>query len=135
MQYFLWEIMLPATLSLLVVIVPVLLVYLGKKLGDSIDANTKAKLNEFVNTVVLEGVYYADQLAKQRQKEGLKPTGNEKLDTAVRYVVDQFKNNGLNKITEDVVVNKIESYLGLQSQEELVIGGNLNDEDNDDVYS
>ena len=74
--------------------VGVLVIVLGrgliKKYCDKLDIETKTRLDDMVTNITQQGVAFAEQWAKNRNKqlpESIKTQGDEKMHKAMEYVI------------------------------------------------
>lgn len=132
------------TASCVLTILAVLAVYytrvLVKKFGNKLDAETQSKIQDIISSSVAQSCSYAEQWAKNIQKElgnNQKVSGYDKLLKALEYAVNDLKNHGLTNLNEQELKEKIESFLGIATLNinsmpsvEQIVGG----EDNENSY-
>ena len=91
---------------------------LVKKYGTKLGVETQNKLSELIGTSVAQGVAFAEQWAKARQKElgdNLKVSSQDKLAKAIEFVLVDLKRSGIIDVAEKVIRDKIEACLGFNT--------------------
>jgi len=87
-----------------------------KKYGAKLDLETQIQAESLLNELVQQGVTYAEQLAKNvAVQRGETLDGSAKMSKAMEYVAAELIRNGLPHLTEQVLSDKIESVLGLNT--------------------
>jgi hypothetical protein len=83
------------------------------KYEDKLSTDSQKILYDFINAIILSGVQYAEQWAKNRLKEsGEKPPSNDKLHKALEFIVQQLQSHGIINLTEQEIIRRVESTLG-----------------------
>ncbi len=109
-----WQI-LPILIAIAVPSLLVLTKWLSSKIGKKLDTEQQAKIQELLTGVVLQGVAYAEQMAKQKQKENQQLTGESKLYIATQYVVEELRKNNFADLTAVEIQKRIEAILGMEA--------------------
>ncbi len=110
----LWQLV-PILIIIAIPSLGVLVHWIVKKFGAKLDNDTKAKFQEILYNIVMQGVGYAEQIAKQKEKENQKLTSETKLNIATQYVIDELQKNKIFDVTADQIAKKIEAALGLDT--------------------
>ena len=106
------EYVLPLIVSIILVPLLFSLVKFGmKKLNLHLDEATEKKLSD----VLTEALTYAEEWARGKIKAsaGVKPSGAEKLDAALKYATDEAKRRNLDTWAADALTKKLTAALGL----------------------
>lgn len=96
------------------------------KYGAKLGLETQGKLAELLQSSVAQGVAYAEQWAKNRQKElgdVTKVASQDKLAKAIEFVLADLKRSGVVDVAEKTIRDKIEACLGFNTM-------NINDAQN-----
>ncbi len=114
------ENLLPIILSILGTAIVVLGRGLVKKYGTKLDIETRQRTDDLIASLTHQGVAIAEQWAKRKAKTlgvGDKVEETEKLHMAMEYISQQIEKNGLDKLVERELGEKIEAILGLGTLE------------------
>lgn len=133
-QYFtlFLEYLFPVVLSVLAVLTAILIRKLPGLLGLKLSNEANESFNKLLNDIVAEGVSYAEQWAKNRMAQvGEKPAGNDKLRTALDYILQQVNSYGLLNIVQDELIKKIEAFLGIATMNQNILEKSIMEDDND----
>ena len=114
------EQLLPIFVTIISGLVPVIVAVLGRALHKKFGVEIEQKHQAMLNAWVAQGVGYAEQWALQQVKEtGKSPSGRQKLDKALGFVVNHARSVGLDQIARDKVVDLVEAQLGSWYRESL----------------
>ncbi len=131
-------------------ILPVLIVFVGgillffiksllQKYTKNLELEHRGAISNFVMTVVGNGIFYAEQLAKQYAKDRIqKMASGDKLNLAVNYVIEELQKNNILEFTTSEIEKRIESFLGSSTLESNLIQQDIerqNKEGNNEDFS
>lgn len=102
----------PIIASILGTVLLVLVKGLIGKYAKKLDVETQGRLENLLSDLTQQGVAYAEQWAKNRNKQGAKVPSNEKLHKAMEYIAAQIRKHKLNELAETELREKIEAMLG-----------------------
>jgi len=92
------------------------------KVTSKLDVENQHIYLDTVTEIVQQGITFAEQVSKKKQKELEYVDGNDKLFTATKYVIDEIRQRGLAEASAEEIQSKIESYLGRFTFEENIGG-------------
>ena len=106
------QLVVPVAVDVLKVLAPVVVGWIGVKLSQKLSTDRAAVLQEAVRGVVLDGVAKAEKLAETYGRSGNKLSSEHKLKLAVDYIKGELQRTKLDKLAEEVIVEKVEAALG-----------------------
>lgn len=121
-----WQLF-PVLLSLAIPTFLVIMGWLSKKVGERIDAEHRTILNDFVNSLVVQGVGFAEQVAEQKRKENEEIHGEEKLYLAIDYVLEELEKYDIVDIAGEEIARKVEAVLGQETMLRKNLGGQVDE--------
>jgi len=129
-----WQI-LPILISIAIPSVLVLAKWLASKLASKLDAEGKVKVQELLNGIIMGGVAYAEQIAKQKAQNNQAVNGGTKLYIATQWIIDELNKQKIVELTAEEIQKRIESVLGMDTlttnatTNALFRDGGMSDED------
>ncbi len=119
---------LPGLIAIVVSIICIILNTVARKIGSKADAQTRVHTQEAMLNVTLQGIALSEQLATKykRANEGDKMDSDFKLETAVKYVLDEMRRINLPELSVNTVEERVESYLGVGALSTMHHGGEEN---------
>ena len=107
-----WNMIWPLLLAICVPSILVVAIRISTKLGKRLDLQNRNILNDFIMSVVAQGVSFAEQLSIKRAKDNIGVTSDDKLTLAMRYITEELVRNNVLNVTGEEISKKIEAYLG-----------------------
>lgn len=133
-----YQIVLPLLITLLIPTIVLLAKYLCDKVSEHLNLKSKQTLDNFVMSLVGQGVSYAEQIAKKLADQK-RLSGNEKLQLAIDYVRNELEKSKIVDVASVDIANKIEAMLGMEIDVEILQEGETegetegDDNEEDDV--
>lgn len=120
-----FRMILPAVIVIATPIVLVIVRSVTSKISQKADAQIRIHIQEAVLNVTLQSIALAEQLSVKYSKanDDTKLDSDFKLETAVKYTLDEMRRLNLPELSVGQVEEKIESYLGVGALSTMHHGG------------
>ncbi len=123
-----FRMILPAVIVIATPIILMIVRSVTSKISHKADAETRVHIQEAMLNITLQGIALSEQLATKykRANEGEKMDSDFKLETAVKYVLDEMHRINLPELSVSKVEDRVESYLGVGALSTMHHGGEEN---------
>lgn len=111
------EFALPIVSTLLVAVLTPLAIWLGRKLAAKATVEEQRQLDALLSAIVVQGIHFAEERARQSLQRGDRSTGARKLQDALHYVRQRLDESGIVGIGARRLQDIIEAKLNYERPE------------------
>jgi len=123
-----FRMILPAVIVIATPIVLIIVHSVTSKISQKADTQTRIHVQEAMLNITLQGIALAEQLSFKYaiSNDGTKFDSDFKLETAVKFTLDEMRRLNLPELSVGQIEDRIESYLGVGTLSTIHHGGDEN---------